>query len=113
MIYLFTLKLHNPHGVLLLRGNHETREMTTFYNFRDQCIKAYDEEVYEAFSDVFELLPVAAIVNNHILSLHGGISPKLTDVSEINEIDRRVEPKFSDLLMDLLWADPLKQKLAS
>lgn len=35
MAYLFALKLSNPHGVLLLRGNHETREMTTFYNFRD------------------------------------------------------------------------------
>lgn len=64
--------------------------------------------MYEAFSDAFELLPVAAVVNNHILSVHGGISPKLTDVSEINDLDRRVEPGHSDLLMDLLWADPMK-----
>ena len=113
MAYLFALKLSNPHGVLMLRGNHETREMTTFYNFREQCIKNYDDEVYETFSEAFEMLPIAAIVNNHILSLHGGISPQLNDLSQINELDRRVEPGHTDLLMDLLWADPMKQKHAS
>jgi len=49
--------------------------MTTFYNFRDQCLKAYDEEVYEYFSETFEELPVAAVVNNNFLAVHGGISP--------------------------------------
>ena len=35
MAYLMAIKLENPDTVFLLRGNHETREMTTFYNFRD------------------------------------------------------------------------------
>mmetsp|Transcript_41238 Transcript_41238/g.54186 ORF Transcript_41238/g.54186 Transcript_41238/m.54186 type:complete len:269 (+) Transcript_41238:515-1321(+) len=97
----------------MLRGNHETREMTTFYNFRDQCIKQYDAEVYECFSDAFEALPVAAIVNSNILSLHGGISPQLEDVDMIQDIERMKEPGHSEMLMDLLWADPLKQRLAN
>ena len=42
MAYLFALKINSPDSVYLLRGNHETQEMTTYYNFRDQCIKGYD-----------------------------------------------------------------------
>ena len=82
--------------------------MTTFYNFRDQCIKAYDQEIYERFSDAFISLPVGAIVNSTFLSVHGGISPKMTEIEDINKFERRLEPQADDLLMDLLWADPLK-----
>ena len=113
MAYLFALKVHNPGDVFLLRGNHETREMTTFYNFRDQCLKAYDLDVYERFSDAFESLPVGAVVNKTFLSVHGGISPQLTSLDKVNQIDRHLEPRAGDLLMDLLWADPMKQKKAS
>lgn len=97
----------------MLRGNHETREMTTFYNFRDQCIKSYDEEVYERISDAFESLPVAAVVNSNLLSLHGGISPQLDELDDIQQIDRKKEPRHTELLMDLLWADPMKQARAN
>ena len=113
MAFLFALKLQHPNDVFLLRGNHETQEMTTFYNFRDQCLRGYDLEVYERFSDTFETLPIAAVVNNNFLAVHGGISPKLTDIAQINDIDRRVEPTVGGLLMDILWADPLKTKQAS
>ena len=87
--------------------------MTTFYNFRDQCLKSYDIEVYERFSDAFRALPIAAIVNDSFLSLHGGISPQLTELEAINQIDRHSEPQAEDLLMDLLWADPMKQRQAN
>ena len=64
--------------------------------------------MYERFSDAFESLPVGAVVNRNFLSVHGGISPKLTNLEQINEIDRHLEPQAGDLLMDLLWADPMK-----
>ena len=86
--------------------------MTTFYNFRDQCIKTYDEDLYECFSDAFESLPVAAVVNKTFLAVHGGISDKLSDLQKINEFERRMEPEAGHLLMDLLWADPMKQRHA-
>ena len=92
MAYLFALKVNSPADVFLLRGNHETREMTTFYNFRDQCLKSYDEDVYERFSDAFESLPVGAVVNKSFLSVHGGISPQLTSLEKVNQIDRHLEP---------------------
>ena len=38
VVYLTALKLKYPKNVVLLRGNHETREMTESFNFRKQCI---------------------------------------------------------------------------
>ena len=51
--YLFALKIRFPDMVHLLRGNHETRECTTDYNFREQMINKFDEETYEAVIEAF------------------------------------------------------------
>ena len=77
------------------------------FNFRDQVLSLYDEQVYEACCQVFDLLPVAAIVNGQYLCMHGGISDELKSTEGINSIDRKREPPEHEcLLSDLLWADP-------
>lgn len=110
--YLFCLKLKSPNDIFCLRGNHESRDMAEAFNFRDQCLMLYDEEVYEEYMETFDVLPVASIVNGHYLTMHGGISHRLTSVDVINTIDRRMEPPDDTLLADLLWADPAKGKSA-
>jgi serine/threonine-protein phosphatase 2B catalytic subunit len=57
--------------------------------------------------EVFECLPLAAHVNGMYLCVHGGISDKLQNLSDINLIDRIKEPEDDTLLADLLWADPM------
>ena len=74
VIYLLALKLRYPHDVFLLRGNHESRDMTQMFNFRDQVLTHYDQEMYERIMDLFDHLPIAATVNQQYLSVHGGIS---------------------------------------
>jgi len=61
--YLCAMKCAAPHNVILLRGNHESREITTEFNFRAQVIHWFDEEVYEQCIDLFNQMPLAAIVN--------------------------------------------------
>ena len=63
--------------------------------------------IYELFLEVFESLPISAVVNNDYLCMHGGISPTLLDTEDINKINRFVEPPLSGILCDLLWADPV------
>ena len=111
--YLCAMKLANPHDVIMLRGNHETRQCTTDFNFRDQCVQHYDEETYDNFMDFFDELPIAATVNGKYFAVHGGISRELTSIASINEIDRRIEPEEGSLLSDMLWADPMPEKLAN
>ena len=112
-LYLFCLKLKTPDDIFLLRGNHESRDMAESFNFRDQVLMLYDEETFHEFMDTFDQLPVAGVVNGLYLAMHGGISHRLTSLDAINAIERRMEPPDDTLLADLLWADPIKDKLAS
>ena len=57
-------------------------------------------------------MPLAAVVNNDYLCMHGGISPALTDLDQLSKIDRFVEPPLSGMLCDLLWADPVDDTMA-
>lgn len=63
--------------------------------------------------DLFDNIPIAAVVNGQYLSMHGGISEKVTSANVINNIDRKMEPPEDGLLADLLWADPAPAKSAS
>lgn len=58
--------------------------MATAFNMRDQVLMLYDEETYEEYMDTFDMLPVAGLVNGLYLSMHGGISHRLTSVEAIN-----------------------------
>jgi len=104
---LFSLKLKSSKQIVLLRGNHESRNMTEAFTFRDEVVTKYDLELYDLFMDVFDSLPLAAVVANKYLAMHGGISPDLTHVDEINDINRFVEVPLSGAFCDLLWSDPM------
>jgi serine/threonine-protein phosphatase 2B catalytic subunit len=77
MILLMCLKLNFPTSIILLRGNHESRSMTENFTFRKEVIDRYDENMYEIFLEVFNSLPLACLVDDKYLAMHGGISPEL------------------------------------
>ena len=93
----------------MLRGNHESRQMTSYFNFHSECILKYDQEVYNRLMDAFDALPLMAIVNNKFLAVHGGISPTCSDLKTIAEMDRYQEVPKSGVLTDLLWSDPIEK----
>jgi serine/threonine-protein phosphatase 2B catalytic subunit len=110
-IFLFCLKLNFPKQVTMLRGNHESRAMTEHFTFRNEILQKFeDEEIYELFIECFEALPIAADVNGDYLCMHGGISKELKNASNIDKVDRFMEPALSGFLCDLLWADPVDDK---
>ena len=109
---LFSLKLQQPKSIVLLRGNHESRTMTETFTFREEVVSKYDLELYDLFMDVFDSLPLAAVVANKYLAMHGGISPDLTHVDEINRINRFEEVPLSGVFCDLLWSDPMEDEEA-
>jgi len=82
--------------------------MTEHFTFRTEILhKFHEEEIYELFMECFESLPIAAEINGDYLCMHGGISPELKSRSDIDKINRFVEPPLQGFLCDLLWADPL------
>ena len=104
---LLALKLNFPKSVVLLRGNHETRDMTECFGYRKQCLENFgDTEMYERCMELFDLLPVACCVNGEYLCMHGGLSVELTSLDRINLLDRKREPRGEGMITDLIWADP-------
>merc|ERR1712084_29176 len=87
--------------------------MSTMFNFRDQMLQHFDAETYDVVMDLFDNIPIAATVNGQYLSMHGGISEKVTSVENISKVDRKMEPPEEGLLADILWADPAPAKAAS
>jgi serine/threonine-protein phosphatase 2B catalytic subunit len=77
-LFLFALKLNEPKSVMLLRGNHESRNMTESFTFRDEVLDRFDLEIYDLFMEAFDSLPIAALVAKKYLAMHGGISPSLS-----------------------------------
>ena len=114
LVFLYCLKLNYPQQVIMLRGNHESSAMAEHFTFREEVLRKYDgdEAVYELFICSFEALPIAADVNGDYLCMHGGISPEMQTLEDINRIDRFIEPPLKGFLCDLLWSDPCADKEA-
>jgi serine/threonine-protein phosphatase 2B catalytic subunit len=107
---MFAFKINYPKRVRMLRGNHECRQMTSFFNFREECEYKYDITVYNTIMDAFDTLPLAATVNGQFLCVHGGISPELPTLKAINTVNRMMEPPREGLFCDLIWSDPLESQ---
>ncbi|KAJ2929566.1 hypothetical protein H1R20_g7537, partial [Candolleomyces eurysporus] len=107
LMYLYALKIWSPTRVVLLRGNHECRHLTEYFTFKKECLHKYSEKVYEACIQSFCALPVAALVDHRFFCVHGGISPNLVTLADLQNMNRFQEPGSQGLLCDLLWADPI------
>ena len=77
VLFLLSLKLCEPKSVVLLRGNHESRNMTESFTFREEVLEWYDIEVYDLFMEAFDSLPISALIAKKYLAMHGGVSPDL------------------------------------
>ena len=104
---LLLLKIRYPTRIYLTRGNHESTEITQLYGFYDECVQKFGSaNVWKMFTELFNYLPISAIVNNKIFCLHGGLSPDIETIDEIRKIDRRRDIPSSGAMCDLLWSDP-------
>ena len=107
--YLLALKVKYPKSIYLLRGNHETAEISQMYGFYDECVQRYDAKMWDRFTEVFGYLPLAAVISKRIFCVHGGLSQHLGSVNDIAKQRRPVQIPEQGLLADLLWADPSKE----
>ncbi|OMJ74062.1 hypothetical protein SteCoe_27115 [Stentor coeruleus] len=107
LFLLYSLKINFPSTIIMIRGNHESRQMTSMFSFRKECIYKYGIDVYDAVMESFDTLPLACILNDNFLAVHGGISPEFKTIKDINNLNRFIEPPRSGLLCDLLWSDPV------
>jgi diadenosine tetraphosphatase ApaH/serine/threonine PP2A family protein phosphatase len=106
-LYLATLKIQFPDRIFLLRGNHESRQISMTYGFYGEVFANYGSAaLFHLVCDSFDHLPVAALVDRDIFCVHGGLSPKLPFLESLSLIDRKCELPEESSIADLLWSDP-------
>jgi diadenosine tetraphosphatase ApaH/serine/threonine PP2A family protein phosphatase len=107
LTFLLLLKVRFPEKITLIRGNHETRQVTSIYGFYDECNKKYSTpEVWKLCTDIFDCFPLAALVDGKGLCVHGGLSPELRAIDQFRLLNRRQEIPNDGPFSDLVWSDP-------
>ena len=106
MLLLFALKVKFPEHIYLIRGNHETESLTGVYGFEEEIMDKYNEDVYAEFVETFYELPLCATVGQRIFCVHGGISPCLEKIEDLNKLPKPKEIPMTGLFTDLVWSDP-------
>ncbi|KAL6292231.1 hypothetical protein ACE6H2_000373 [Prunus campanulata] len=105
---LLAYKIKYPENFFLLRGNHECASINRIYGFFDECKRRFNVRLWKVFTECFNCLPVAALIDEKILCMHGGLSPELNNLNQIKSLQRPTDVPDSGLLCDLLWSDPSK-----
>ena len=105
--YLACLKLKHPTQFFLLRGNHECRSVNQTYGFYHESMLSYGHSaIWSLCNEVFDLLPMAALIDGRVFSVHGGLSPKITLIESIALLKRQGDLPTTGPLCDICWSDP-------
>jgi len=115
---LFSLKILYPSKVFLIRGNHEDRMMNSNFGFHADCHKKFGqdgEDTWQRINDVFEFLPISALVEKAILCIHGGIGDSIASLDDLRGIPKPITvvaeitaatTRQDRIVLDALWSDP-------
>ena len=117
MCLLMALKLKYPNQIHLLRGNHEDRWINSAFGFQEECMNRLNDDpenprIFNSFNDFFDRLPLAAVVNDTVLCLHGGIGSTINTIEDIEkvktplEVVHQVSSMEQQIVVDILWSDP-------
>ncbi|KAL1981658.1 hypothetical protein VTN96DRAFT_2372 [Rasamsonia emersonii] len=104
---LLCLKAKYPDRITLVRGNHESRQITQVYGFYEECFQKYgNASVWKACCQVFDFMTLGAIIDGKVLCVHGGLSPEIRTLDQVRVVARAQEIPHEGAFCDLVWSDP-------
>ena len=96
-----------PTSVYVIRGNHEFVQMAHQFGFEKEIVTRFGSNILLAeFGKVFSYLPLAVLLNNEYLCIHGGLSPNLFSINQIRAIQKPFDSFESIIPASILWSDP-------
>lgn len=114
ILYLFAMKSISPKRFFLLRGNHEVAAIQRQYTFPQECEHKFGvqlgRQIWREFNKVFDMMPLAAIVDDNIFCAHGGIPKSVGEIGRLSdEIPCPLDnPEFQcPSAWEILWNDPI------
>jgi len=106
-ILLLCYKIKYPSDFYLIRGNHETSSLNQYFGFCDEVLSRYSNfNAWKCFLEVFNVLPVAVLVDDNIIGVHGGLSSRIKTIDELECINRKLDDPTQPPYNDILWNDP-------
>ena len=109
---LLALKIKYNGHFHLLRGNMEDLEVSKLYGLGDECKEKLKEDItqpnsiFNQLCNLFEYLPLAAVINNQIFCVHNGISKNGLFLNEIQRLKFPIQVKSCQIAKDILWNSP-------
>jgi protein phosphatase len=108
---LLALKVEHPSHIHLIRGNHEASDINALFGFRLECLERLGEidgiRAWQRLNELFNWLPLAAVIEDRVICMHGGIGRSITSIDQIRALQRPLTMEDGGMvLMDLLWSDP-------
>jgi hypothetical protein len=105
---LLAYKIKYPENFFILRGNHECASINRIYGFYDECKRRYNIKLWKTFTDCFNCLPIAAIIDEKIFTMHGGLSPDLNSMEQIRRVMRPTDVSQQPLAVTPFYTGPHK-----
>ena len=112
LIFILALKILDPHKFFILRGNHETLEMNQAYGFYYEFSQRFESfDNYKEILEVYNVLPMCAIINNEVLCLHGGIPEDFNIIEKLKglhakDLDDSMLKSLGLSIFQIMWNDP-------
>ncbi|VDP90324.1 unnamed protein product, partial [Echinostoma caproni] len=103
---LLAYKLRYPKSIYLLRGKHECARVAKFYGFYDECLKRFSRRIWNAITEIFNYLPVVAIIDDRVMCVHSGLSPINLKKFIKKSISLPTDIESNRLLMHFVWSEP-------
>ncbi|OHT16414.1 hypothetical protein TRFO_02660 [Tritrichomonas foetus] len=109
VIFLFLLKIYFPQNIFIVRGNHEFLDTCRNLSFYCEICSYFNENILYLFTEVFAYMPLAAVVDNYAIFLHGGIGPHFTSLQQISELQRPIYDFNHPVVSEVVWSDPCEE----
>ena len=106
--FIYLMKAIYPKNVFIIRGNHEFDLLCYKYGFYSEIVNQYKngDEIYREFLNSFSFMPLAAVIDESNICVHGGIGPSISSIENIRNIQRPIMNYSNHLINSVLWSDP-------